>query len=36
MKKLLIGWAEKTLVHEKKISLYGQFLKEFHSMWNPK
>ena len=27
MKKLLIGWAEKTLVHEKKISLYGQFFE---------
>ena len=27
MEKLLIGWAEKTLVHEKKISLYGQFFE---------
>ena len=25
MKKLLIGWAEETLVPEKKLSLYGQF-----------
>lgn len=32
MSKILIGWAEESIVPDKKVSLQGQFLKEFPNM----
>lgn len=36
MSKILIGWAEESLVPEKKLAFAVSFLKEFQSMLNRK